>query len=91
MEQLVPNEDIESIIENPQGSEVFSDILEVDSSGFVEFEFPTTQSDFEGTYVLFAFQDEHTAIVLVGLGELPEAQLIVKTDKLNYDASDMLR
>ena len=24
-----------------------------------------------------------------GLGEVPEAQLIVKTDKLNYDASDV--
>ena len=85
----VPSKDVEVVLENPQGSEVFSDILEVDSSGFVEFEFSTTQSDIEGTYVLFAFQEEHTAITLVGLGELPEAQLILKTDKLNYDASDV--
>ena len=84
----IPDESLEVILENPQGSEVFSDIIDVDSSGFVEFEFVTTFADLEGTYALFAFQDDNTAITLVGLGELPEAQLLVRSDGLNYDASD---
>ena len=85
----IPDKNIEVVLENPQGSEVFSDIIEVDSSGFIEFEFVSTFADLEGTYVLFAFQDDNSAITLVGLGELPEAQLIVKPDKLNYDAADV--
>ena len=84
----IPDESLEVVIENPQGSEIFSDIIDVDSSGFVEIEFLTTFADIEGTYVLFAFQEEHAAIVLIGLGELPEAQLILKTDNLNYQAGD---
>jgi len=85
----IANENLEIIIENPQGLEIFSEIFEVNSSGFVNIEFPTSFSDIEGTYVLFAFQEENTAIVLVGLGELPEANLVAKMDKLNYKAGDM--
>ncbi len=85
----IANQNLEVVIENPQGIEIFSDVIAVDSSGFIEFEVPTTNADLEGTYILFGFQDENTEIVLVGLGELPEAQLILKTDKLNYKAGDI--
>jgi len=86
-----PNEQIEVVLENPLGTEVFSDIIQVDESGFVEFEFETSFSDEEGTYVLTAFQGDEAAITLVGLGELPEAQLIAKMDKLNYKAGDIAK
>lgn len=84
----LPNQKLEVILESPQGIEIFSDILELDQTGFFEIEIPTELSSFEGTYVLTAFQGEQSEIVLVGLGELPEAQLVAKMDKLNYQAGD---
>ncbi|KAF6243894.1 biofilm-associated protein [Nitrosopumilus sp. b1] len=84
----IPNETLEVIIENPQGAEVFSDIFEVDSTGYVEFEFPTSNSDIQGTYIMFGFQGTHAGISLVGLGQLPEVQIIAKMDKLNYKAGE---
>jgi len=86
-----PNEELEVVLENPLGTEVFSDIIQVDESGFVEFEFETSFSDEEGTYVLTAFQGDEAAITLVGLGELPKAQLVAKMDKLNYKAGDIAK
>ncbi len=83
-----PNESIEIILENPLGTEVFSDIIQVDESGFVEFEFVTSFSDEEGTYILSAFQGDEAVITFIGLGELPEAQLVAKMDKLNYKAGE---
>ena len=80
----LPNEDVEIILENPQGTEVFSNIINVDNSGHLEIDYPTSFADIEGTYVLFAIQGDETAITLVGLGELPVEQLIAKMDKLNY-------
>jgi hypothetical protein len=83
-----PNEQLEIIIEDPQGTEVYSKFLNIDSSGIVNIEFPTIQSSIEGTYVVFASQGDDIDIVTVGLGELPEEKLIVKPDKLNYSTSE---
>ena len=82
----IPNQELEAVIENPQGGEVFSDVINVGGDGDVNIEFLTEQSSLEGTYVLFASQGDETEIILVGLGELPEEQLVVKLDKLNYIA-----
>lgn len=83
-----PNEELEIVIEDPQGTEVYSKFLKIDSSGIVNLEFPTSQSSVEGTYVLFATQGDDIDIVTVGLGELPVEKLIVKPDKLNYSTSE---
>jgi len=80
----LPSQTIELVLEDPQGTEFLAQIMNVDSSGNVRFEVPTEQSSPEGTYILFATQGEETEIILVGLGELPVVQLIVKPDKLNY-------
>jgi hypothetical protein len=85
-----PSQELEFIIEDPQGSEFYSGILNVDATGKVYLEIDTIASSPEGTYVLFATQGEDTDIVLVGLGELPEEKLIGKPDKLNYSAGDTL-
>ena len=82
------NQKIEIILENPQGTEIFSDIIQSKSDGFFEFEFPTEQSSVEGTYTLIAFQGENSEIVLVGLGQLPKVPIVVKMDKLNYKAGE---
>jgi len=84
----IPGKDISIVIEDPQGTEVYSDIFEVSASGQVNIEFPTEFSSPEGTYILFATQDEETEITIVGLGESPQVQLVAKMDKLNYQSSD---
>lgn len=81
----IPNQELEVVVENPQGNEFYSEILDIDSSGEVYFEFLTEQSSLEGTYILFASQGDETEIILVGLGELPKVQLVAKMDRLNYD------
>ena len=85
-----PSQELEVIIEDPQGNEFYSEILNIDATGKVYLEIDTIPSSPEGTYVLFAAQGEDTDIVLVGLGELPEEKLIAKPDKLNYSAGDIL-
>jgi len=85
-----PNEELEIVVEDPQGSEFYSDVINVNSSGEVVIQFTTIASSIEGTYVLFASQGEDIDIVLVGLGELPEEKLIAKFDKLNYSPGETL-
>ncbi len=84
----LPNKPIEILIEDPLGKEIFSDILQLDSSGFIEFEFPTTQSTVEGTYTLIATQDKDKEFIFAGLGQLPTIPVNLEFDKLNYKASE---
>ncbi|MCH8859729.1 MAG: biofilm-associated protein, partial [Thaumarchaeota archaeon] len=85
-----PNEELEIVVEDPQGFEFYSQIINVNSSGEVDIQFTTIPSSIQGTYVLFASQGEDIDIVLVGLGELPEDKLIIKFDKLNYSQDEIL-
>ncbi len=85
-----PNEELEIVVEDPQGTEFYSEILDIGSSGEVNIQFSTIASDPEGTYVVFASQGEDTDIVLVGLGELPEEKLVAKSDRLNYSPGETL-
>ena len=83
-----PNEELQVVVEDPQGTEVYTEFLNIDSSGLVNIELPTFQSSIEGTYVLFASQGDDIDIVIVGLGQLPEEKIVVKPDKLNYSTSE---
>jgi len=85
----LPNQDLEIILENPQGNEIFSNVINVGEKGFIEFEIPTTYNDVEGTYVLFASQGDESIITFVGLGVIAEPKLVLKMDKLNYMAQDI--
>ena len=85
----LPNKELEIVVEDPQGTEFHSEIINVGSSGEISFQFPTDFSSPQGTYSLIATQDGSTEIVLIGLGELPQVQLIVKMDKLNYAAGEI--
>lgn len=84
----LPNQKIDIVLQDPTGSEIFSDVIQPKSDGFFEFEFPTLVSSLQGTYAFIAFQGEESQIVLVGLGEPPEVQLVAQMDKLNYKASE---
>jgi len=45
----IPNQELEIVLENPQGSEIFSKVISIDNSGIVEFEIPTTFDDIDCT------------------------------------------
>jgi len=84
----LPDEDVEIILEGPKGIELFSDIIKTDEKGFFNFEIQSEHSFIDGTYILFGFQGESSDIVYVGLGVLPEKQLVAKMDQLNYNTGD---
>jgi hypothetical protein len=84
----IPNIPIEILLEDPLGKEIISDIIQVDESGIVEFEFPTTQNSIEGTYTLIATQEKDKEFIYAGVGQLPSIPVNLEFDKLNYKASD---
>ena len=83
-----PNKSIEMILENPLGKEIFSDIIQVDDSGEVEFEFPTSQNSVKGTYTLIASQEKDKEFIFVGVGQLPTIPVNLEFDKLNYKSTE---
>jgi len=83
-----PDQSLQVIINDPIGKEIFSDILEIDSTGLVSFEYQTVATSTKGTYAVIATQGSETEIIRVGLGELPSPQIIAKFDKLNYASSE---
>jgi len=87
----IPDQQLEVIIEDPTGNEVFYEILDVDNSGQVRFEFPTELSSKHGTYVVFTSQGIENEIILVGLKVSPEEVIIVKMDKINYSPGDIAK
>ena len=83
------NTPIEFIVEDPLGKEIYSDIVEIDDSGFVEFDFPTTQTTLEGTYTVIATQGSDKEFIFAGLGQLPSIPVNLEFDQLNYKAGDI--
>ncbi len=84
----LPNEPIEILLEDPLGKEIFSDIIETDKSGFVEFEYKTEQTSSKGTYTIIATQEKEKEFIYTGLGELPTIPVNLEFDSLNYKAGD---
>lgn len=84
----LPNKPIELVLEDPLGKEVFADIIQTDDSGFIEFEFPTTQTTAEGTYTLIAVQEKDKEFIFAGVGQLPTIPVNLEFDKLNYKVGD---
>ncbi len=84
----LPNKSIEIILEDPLGKEVFADIIQIDDSGFVEFEFPTTPNTIKGTYTLIATQEKEKEFIFTGIGQLPSIPVNLEFDKLNYKAGE---
>ena len=85
----VPNQLIEFILEDNLGNEISSDIINVSETGFIEFEYQTTENDDEeGTWTLIATQKENKEFVYVGYGEAPTTPVNVEFNKMNYKASE---
>ena len=87
----IPDQQLEVIIKDPTGKEVYYEVLDVGMSGQVYLEFSTELSSVKGTYVLYASQIEENEIILVGLGQLPQQVIIVKLDRRNYSDGDIAK
>ena len=85
----LPNVPIEVILEDPLGKEVFSNIIQVDESGDVEFEYTTEQTSTKGTYTLIATQENTKNSFLQDWDKLPIAPVNLEFDKLNYKAGEI--
>jgi len=85
----LPNKSLEIILKDPFGDEKFSDIIHVDESGIVEFEYQTkTNVDKKGTWTLIAIQGMDKEYIFVGLDELPSIQMSMELNKLNYRSTE---
>ena len=85
----LPNNPLELILEDSLGDEVTSDILQIDSSGVVEFEYQTTENDDkEGTWTLIATQKNTKEFIYVGYDVMPTTPVNLKFDKTNYLSTD---
>jgi len=84
----LPNIPIEFVLEDPFGKEIVSDIIQIDDSGYIQYEFPTTQNTAEGTYTLIATQGKDKEFIYTGLGQLPTIPVNLEFDKLSYKAGE---
>tara|TARA_B100001142_G_scaffold280741_1_gene292138 strand:- start:80 stop:2248 length:2169 start_codon:yes stop_codon:yes gene_type:complete len=85
----LPGITLELILEDPLGDEVSSDVIEVDESGMVNFEYQTTENDDkEGTWALIATQKDNKEFIYVGYGVYPTIPINVKFDQENYQSTD---
>lgn len=84
----IADKEIELIIRNPVGMEVYSKNIHIGANGTLTFSYHLEKSDREGTYVLFATQGEESATVLFGVGQLPSQPLIATMDSLNYKTAE---
>lgn len=85
----LPNRSLELILEDPLGDERFSDIIEIDETGNVEFEYPTIANvDKEGTWTLIAEQDGKREFIYAGLGQIPSIPINIEFNKLNYKSTE---
>jgi len=82
--KAMPNEDLEVIVEDPTGAEIYSTVISVGSDAQISFSIPTERSAMKGTYVVFLNQGDIEEVELFGLGELPTSKIIVKPAQLNF-------
>ena len=84
----LPNISIELVLKDPLGKEIASDIIQVDGSGNVKYDHPTTQNTIKGTYTLIATQEKHKEFIYAGIGQLPTIPVNLEFDKMNYKTGD---
>ena len=85
----IPNSSLELILEDNLGKEKISDVIQVQSSGFIEFEYQSiVNDDNEGTWTLIAIQKGIKEFTYVGHGQLPTTPLNMSFDKTNYQKTE---
>ena len=84
----IADKEIELIIHDPTGMEVYSENIQVGANGALTFNYPLDSAVREGTYVLFATQGADYTTVLFGVGQFPSPPLIATMDSLNYKTTE---
>ena len=86
---VLPNLPVELILENHLGDQLSSDIVEVDSTGSIQFEYQTIENeDKEGTWTLIVTQGKNKEFSYVGYDEVPITPTNLTFDKSNYKQGD---
>lgn len=81
-----PNQELRVSLEAPNENEVFSDILEIDSSGKVNFEVITDASFVDGTYSLISTQSDDSEIIPVRIGKTT-SEITAVIEKFNHETN----
>ena len=82
----LPNEDLALLIKNPDDDTIRFDVLKIDESGEIKYEFPSSGHE-EGTYVLKATQNDVTQVSLFTLGTTSYDRVVVYLEKMNFKAN----
>ena len=82
----LPNEDLSLLIKNPNDDTIRFDVLKIDESGEIKYEFPISEYE-EGTYVLKATQNNVTQVSLFTLGTTSYDRVVVYLEKMNFKAN----
>ena len=82
----LPNEDLALIIKNPDDDTIRFDVLKIDESGEIKYEFPSS-GHADGTYILKATQNNVTQVSLFTLGTTSYDRVVVYLEKMNFKAN----
>ena len=82
----LPNEDLSLLIKNPNDDTIRFDVLKIDESGEIKYEFPNNEYE-DGTYVLKATQNNVTQVSLFTLGTTSYDRVVVYLEKMNFKAN----
>ncbi len=82
----LPNEDLSLLIKNPDDDTIRFDVLKIDKSGEIKYEFPNNEYE-QGTYVLKATQNNVTQVSLFTLGTTSYDRVVVYLEKMNFKAN----
>ena len=81
-----PNHELALTIKNPVGDTIRFDVLEIDESGEIKYEFPSSGYE-DGTYVLRATQNNVTQVSFFSVGTSAYDRVIVYLEKMNFKAN----
>ena len=88
----VPNSTIEFILEDNLGNEKYMEIKNTDDTGFVEFEYQTTENDDNvGTWTLISTQGNSKEFTYVGYGIIAVSPINFEFDKTNYKIDEIAK
>ena len=86
-----PNKDLTLLIKNPDDDIIRFDIIKIDESGEIRYEFARHESFNVGTYVLTATQDQQTHVSLFTLGVNSYDRVVTYLDKTNFQANSQAK
>ena len=82
-----PSKDLTLSIKDPDGDIVQFDIIKIDESWEIRYEFPYDGSFSNGTYVLTATQDDISQVSLFNLGTTTYDRVVASLEKLNFKSN----